>query len=84
MIVGHTYERKNITEWVTMKGTSPMTREKISPNVLILNRAVKSRIDQWKLSKGITVAEQKPPKVVLKPIPYSHCSESKHEASERY
>eukprot|EP01127_Copromyxa_protea_P013061 TRINITY_DN3470_c0_g1_i1.p1 TRINITY_DN3470_c0_g1~~TRINITY_DN3470_c0_g1_i1.p1 ORF type:complete len:592 (-),score=112.57 TRINITY_DN3470_c0_g1_i1:19-1794(-) len=59
---GHTYERKSITEWVTRKGTSPMTREPISPTVLILNRVLKGQIDQWKANNQV-VSVEKPKEV---------------------
>lgn len=36
-----------------------MTREKIDPNVLIVNRVLKNQIEQWKQSKGITVDDGK-------------------------
>eukprot|EP01126_Amoeba_proteus_P054190 TRINITY_DN6652_c0_g1_i11.p1 TRINITY_DN6652_c0_g1~~TRINITY_DN6652_c0_g1_i11.p1 ORF type:complete len:632 (-),score=135.07 TRINITY_DN6652_c0_g1_i11:348-2243(-) len=52
---GHTYERQDVFDWISKKGTSPITREKISPNVLIINRALKAQIEQWRKSKGVGV-----------------------------
>eukprot|EP01090_Pellita_catalonica_P018752 TRINITY_DN6156_c0_g1_i1.p1 TRINITY_DN6156_c0_g1~~TRINITY_DN6156_c0_g1_i1.p1 ORF type:complete len:750 (+),score=175.71 TRINITY_DN6156_c0_g1_i1:2062-4311(+) len=44
---GHTYERKSIKEWVDKHGTSPMTREKISKDILIVNRVLRSQIETF-------------------------------------
>jgi len=48
---GHTYERKNITEWVEKNGTSPITREPLSKDIIIPNRVLKSQIEQYLASK---------------------------------
>jgi ribosomal protein S25 len=48
---GHTYERKNITEWVEKHGTSPITREPLSKDIIIPNRVLKSQIEQYLASK---------------------------------
>jgi len=48
---GHTYERKNITEWVEKHGTSPITREQISKDIIIPNRVLKAQIEQYLSSK---------------------------------
>lgn len=46
---GHTFERKNITDWVSGKKTCPITRESINSDDLIIpNRALKNEIDAWK------------------------------------
>jgi len=44
---GHTYERKNITDWVTTHGTSPITRQVMSKDIIIPNRNLKSQIEQF-------------------------------------
>ena len=50
---GHTYERRAITEWVKRKGTSPLTRERMSshfvPNMAIrkMIERLKSSVDTW-------------------------------------
>jgi len=49
---GHTYERKNITEWVSKHGTSPITREHLSKDIIIPNRVLKTQIDQYLEKKG--------------------------------
>lgn len=50
---GHTYERESISEWLSKNGTSPISREQISKDVLIVNRALKSQIEEFKKQKGI-------------------------------
>lgn len=50
---GHTYERESISEWLSKNGTSPISREKISKDVLIVNRALKTQIEEFKKQKGI-------------------------------
>lgn len=42
---GYTYERKAITEWLARSGVSPMTRQPMGANNLIVNRLVKDEID---------------------------------------
>jgi len=44
---GHTYEKATILEWIEKNGTSPITREPISKNVLIVNRVLKGQIEQY-------------------------------------
>eukprot|EP00977_Amphora_coffeiformis_P027176 scaffold34593_cov179-Amphora_coffeaeformis.AAC.14 len=41
---GHNYEREAILNWVSENGTSPLTREPLRPSQLVLNRALKFRI----------------------------------------
>ena len=43
---GHTYERSNIACWLRRKGTSPLTRRKMTVRQLIPNRALRERIAQ--------------------------------------
>jgi len=57
---GHTYERKNITEWVSKHGTSPITREQLSKDVIIPNRVLKTQIDQYLEKKGQSAVGLKP------------------------
>ena len=45
---GHTFERSAIISWVKDRGTHPLTREPLTLRDLILNRAMKERIDTWK------------------------------------
>jgi len=54
---GHTYERKNISEWVSKHGTSPITREQISKDIIIPNRVLKAQIDQYLEKKGETAVK---------------------------
>lgn len=42
---GYTYERKAITDWLARSGVSPMTRQPMSANNLIVNRLVKDEIE---------------------------------------
>eukprot|EP01130_Rhizamoeba_saxonica_P016412 TRINITY_DN7581_c0_g1_i1.p1 TRINITY_DN7581_c0_g1~~TRINITY_DN7581_c0_g1_i1.p1 ORF type:complete len:678 (+),score=138.23 TRINITY_DN7581_c0_g1_i1:112-2145(+) len=49
----HTYERVEIQKWINAHGTSPMTREVISADVLISNRALKNQIEEYKEEHGI-------------------------------
>jgi len=44
----YTYERQAIVDWVEKNGTSPITREPIDKNILIINRALKNQIEQYK------------------------------------
>jgi len=44
---GHTYEKVNIETWVRKHGTSPITRETISPSILITNRVLKGQIENF-------------------------------------
>jgi len=57
---GHTYERKNITEWLAKNGTSPITRQQMSTHIIIPNRNLKSQIDQFLENKKS--ASEKPKK----------------------
>ncbi|CAF4900544.1 unnamed protein product [Rotaria sp. Silwood1] len=47
---GHTYERQAILEWIENKGTSPITGQKLSPEHLHLNRAIKKAVDRFEAS----------------------------------
>jgi hypothetical protein len=47
---GHTYERSAIAEWVTMRGTSPLTRGRISSH-FVPNMAIRKMIEQLKSTK---------------------------------
>jgi len=58
---GHTYERTNITNWLDKHGTSPITRENISKDIIISNRVLKGQIEQYLEKKG-GVVKQKPQK----------------------
>jgi len=49
---GHTYEKKSIQEWLDKHGTSPITRDKISNKILIINRNLKNQIDQYRDTHG--------------------------------
>lgn len=42
---GYTYERISIEDWLSHKGTSPMTNEPLQHLFLIPNRAVRSAIN---------------------------------------
>jgi len=42
---GNTYEREAITEWIQLKGTSPITRNYISVYDLTPNRALRDAIE---------------------------------------
>lgn len=53
---GHTYERKNITQWIEKNSTSPITRENISKDVLIVNRVLKGQIETFLESKKETAS----------------------------
>ena len=46
---GHTYERSAIAEWVKRKGTSPLTRERMSSH-FVPNMAVRKMIERLKSS----------------------------------
>jgi serine/threonine protein kinase len=43
---GHTYERKAITEWLTINGRSPITRQPMNINSLKTNYTVKKMIEE--------------------------------------
>jgi hypothetical protein len=45
---GHTYERKNIEEWLRRNPTSPLTRQSVNPSSLRQNYALKTSIERWK------------------------------------
>jgi hypothetical protein len=47
---GHTYERSAITEWVTMRGTSPVTRERMRSH-FVPNMAIRKMIERLKSTK---------------------------------
>jgi hypothetical protein len=47
---GHTYERSAITEWVRRKGTSPLTRERMSSH-FVPNMAIRKMIERLKSTK---------------------------------
>ena len=47
---GHLYERSAIAEWVNMKGTSPLTRERMSSH-FVPNMAIRKMIEQLKSTK---------------------------------
>jgi serine/threonine protein kinase len=44
---GHTYERQAIEEWIGRNGTSPMTRQPLSIEHLIPNRAIQQVVDNF-------------------------------------
>lgn len=44
---GHTYERKNIKEWIKRSGTSPITREPMDLKSLRPNYIVKKMVDEF-------------------------------------
>jgi len=50
---GHNYEREAILNWVGENGTSPLTREPLRPSQLVLNRAMKFRIQFFLRQNGI-------------------------------
>ncbi|CAD7949138.1 unnamed protein product [Amoebophrya sp. A120] len=51
---GQTYDRQSIQDWFSLgHSSSPVTREEISPNNLIPNRAVRSLIEDYCEKKGI-------------------------------
>ena len=52
---GHTYERSAITEWLTRKGTSPITREEMRIEDLVANKKAKQVIELFKCSSSIPV-----------------------------
>ena len=43
---GHTYQRKEIVAWLQQNGTSPQTRQRISVESLVPNRAIRDLIEQ--------------------------------------
>jgi hypothetical protein len=45
---GHTYERRNILEWLRTKNVSPKTRAILENKNLIPNHELKAAIDAWK------------------------------------
>lgn len=42
---GHTYERREITEWFKHSGTSPITRERMEMRTLVPNHALRKMIE---------------------------------------
>ncbi len=44
----YTYERTAIERWLSTHPTSPMTKQAMTTQTLILNRALKDAIEQWK------------------------------------
>jgi hypothetical protein len=54
---GHTYERSAIAEWVKRKGTSPLTRERMSSH-FVPNMAIRKMIERLK-SRGHKMDDQR-------------------------
>lgn len=46
----HTYERKNIEEWIRKHGTSPITGQHISLEQLVPNHTIKKMVDRFESS----------------------------------
>eukprot|EP00466_Bigelowiella_natans_P015395 jgi/Bigna1/40867/e_gw1.47.70.1 len=42
---GNSYERKSIEDWYKRNRTDPLTSKPVDPQRLVLNRALKSRIE---------------------------------------
>jgi hypothetical protein len=55
---GITYERAVILSWIAKHGTCPVTREPISSELLIPNRALKDAIENWRERKLQTAAAE--------------------------
>uniref|UniRef100_A0A7S4DZL7 RING-type E3 ubiquitin transferase n=1 Tax=Lotharella globosa TaxID=91324 RepID=A0A7S4DZL7_9EUKA len=53
-VLGHTYERKCIEQWLQRDEHDPLTNEKLPSKQLIPARIVKSRIEEWKQRTGYT------------------------------
>lgn len=52
---GHDFERASILDWLDQNDTCPITRQPLSPSMLIPNNSLRLRINAW---KGANEVEQ--------------------------
>jgi len=61
---GNTYERTAIVEWIDKHGDSPISREPLNKEILIINRALKNQIEQYKEKKVKKEKKEKEEEIV--------------------
>jgi Mg-chelatase subunit ChlD len=68
---GNTYEKAAIEEWLSRHRTSPLTREPMSVNDLVPNRALRDAIAEYLLSTRVTSSQGLPLATTVKQGPLS-------------
>ena len=62
---GYTYERKAILEYLKQNTVSPITRQPINKNKLIVNRNLKDAIERYKIDYSINIPNTKISRFIL-------------------
>jgi hypothetical protein len=52
---GHNYEREALMKWMERHDDCPLTRNALTLQDIIVNRALKQKIEQWQTDSGIEV-----------------------------